>query len=379
MAENKICKVAQICGGCQLQSLDYQQQLALKQKNIENLFPNYRVEPIIGCRSPFNYRNKVQVAFGKDYRNRVVCGNYVTSTHKIVDVVDCQITDKRANKIIKTIKQLVISFKMSIFDEESARGFLRHVLVRTAKKEIMVVLVTGNYEFAKKRDFIKVLLEKHPEITTIVQSINSRFTSMVLGDKFITLYGKGYITDELCSKQFKISANSFYQVNTYQTEVLYNTAIALANLNKDDIVVDTYCGIGTISLAVSDKVKKVLAVEINKQAIYDAIANSKINKISNVEFTAMDAGKYMQQLAYNKQKIDVLIMDPARSGADNKFLYACSKLLPSKIVYISCNPTTQKGNVNYLLKKGYRIEKIVPVDMFPFTQHCETVCLLTRK
>ena len=282
MSELAKCKVAQYCGGCQLQHLSYQQQLQLKQKKMDELFKKiHAVNPIIGMEDPYRYRNKVQVAFGYD-RGRVLCGNYVVSTHKIVDVKDCMLADERAQKIINTIKKMAVSFKLSIFNEDTYKGFLRHVLVRTAKEQIMVVIVTGTPIFPKKKDFINVLLEKHPEITTIVQCVNNKHTSMVLSDNCTTLYGKGYIEDQLCGKTFRLSANSFYQVNRYQTEVLYNTAIKMANISKNDVVIDAYCGIGTIGMAVADYAKEVIGVEINKQAIADAKINAKINNIENI-------------------------------------------------------------------------------------------------
>ncbi len=380
MEQLKTCKVAKVCGGCQLQGVKYQDQLAQKQKFVEKLFPKYKVEPIIGMENPYHYRNKVQYAFGR-YKNRVLCGNYVPSPHTIVEVKDCQIASNEANEIIETIKKLVISFKLNIFDEDSLRGFLRHVLIRTAHStgEIMVVMVVGSYAFPKKKDFIRVLLKEHPEITTIVLNYNNRHTSMVLSDKSETIYGKGYIEDVLCGKRFRISANSFYQVNPVQTEVLYGKAIELAGLSKNDIVLDAYCGIGTIGISIADEVKEVLGVEINREAIKDARINMKLNNITNASYVCDDAGKYMQKMAGKKQKIDVVIMDPARAGADNTFLNCLLKLGPKKVVYISCNPLTQKDNVNYLVKKGYRVEKIQPVDMFPFTEHVETIVLLDNQ
>ncbi len=374
-----ICKVHQLCGGCQYQGVDYQQQLELKQRKVENLLkPFGRVEKIIGMKNPYYYRNKVQISFGKDYRGNVIAGNYVTSTHTIVPVKNCQIANEEANKIFNTFIRLVKSFKLSVFDERSLRGFIRHVLVRTSNdnEEIMVVIVTGTEVFPKKRDFINALLKEHPNIVTIVQSVNNRHTSMVLGNKNIVLYGKGYIDDELCGLTFRLSATAFYQVNHQQTEVLYNEAKRLANPQGNEVVIDAYCGIGTIGMTLASSVKEVLGVEINAKAIRDARSNAKLNNVNNISFVAEDAGKYMQQLAYEKKKIDIVIMDPPRSGADNKFLYALTKLSPQKVVYISCNPVTLADNLRYLTKHSYKVEHIQPVDMFPFTEHVETVVLL---
>lgn len=375
----KKCPVARLCGGCQLQGVEYAQQLLQKQQFVQKLFPHHQVDEIIAMDDPYHYRNKVQMAFGH-YRGRIICGNYVASTHEIVEIKDCQITNVTANKIIDDIKNLMISFKLTAFDENSLKGFLRHVLVRTGhiSKQVMVVLVTGSYQFPKKRDFLNALLKAHPEITTIVQNINNAHTSMVLSGKTETLYGKGYIEDVLCGKVFRISANSFYQVNSIQTEKLYGKAIELAKLEKSDVVIDAYCGIGTIGISLAEKVKEVLAVEINKQAIKDAKVNAKLNEIDNITFEANDAGRYMRKLAAEKRKVDVLIMDPARAGADTVFLDSALKLKPKRIVYISCNPITQKDNVSYLCKRGYTLQKLQPVDMFPFTDHVESIALLKR-
>jgi len=380
MNELKPCKVAKFCGGCQLQNVSYSEQLRQKQEAIEKLFYRKKVQPIIGMEDPYYYRNKVQVAFGK-YKGRVLCGNYVVSTHQIVEVEDCQISDVKANEIIASIKKLAISFHLSIFDEDAMKGFLRHVLIRIGKKtgQIMVVLVSGSFIFPKKKDFINALLRVHPEITTIVLNMNNKRTSMVLSDKTEVLYGPGYIEDILCGKKFKISANSFYQVNPVQTEKLYSTAIQMANLKKDEVLIDAYCGIGTIGLICADSVKNVLGVEINAKAIADAKINCKINNIENAEYVAQDAGKFMLKLATKKEPIDVVIMDPARAGADTVFLDSLIKLAPKKVVYISCNPVTQKDNVNYLCKHGYSLKSVQPVDMFPFTEHVENIALLVRK
>ena len=380
-SESLSCPVSKKCGGCQLSNMTYAEQLSFKQAKVIRLLGKmHRVDEIVPSPRIFHYRNKVQVAFGRA-NGRVICGNYVTSTHQIVEIKDCQITDRKANEIIEDIRKLIISFRLTVFDENTMKGFLRHVLVRTGhiSGQIMVVLVTGSYQFPKKKDFIDALLKKHPEITTVVQNINSAHTSMVLSEKSITLYGKGYIEDVLCEKVFRISANSFYQVNSIQTEKLYGAATEMAQLEKSDTVIDAYCGIGTIGISVADKVKQVLAVEINKQAIRDARVNAKLNDVENIRFSAMDAGKFMRKLAYEKTPVDVVIMDPARAGADEPFLSSLVKLKPRKVVYISCNPDTQRRDISYLSKHGYQVEELQPVDMFPFTEHVESICLLTRR
>ncbi len=374
----KKCAVSNICGGCQLQDLDYSEQLDYKQQKINQLF-NKIIEPkaIIGADYPYHYRNKVQVAFGHE-KKRVLCGNYVESTHRIVEIKDCQLANQKANEIIADIKKLAVSFKIPIFNEYNYQGCLRHVMVRLSETtgQIMVILVTGSYVFPRKRDFIRSLLKKQPQITTIVQSVNNRHTSMVLSDKFEVWYGKGYIEDKLNDLFFHISPASFYQVNSKQVVKLYDCAIKAAKLQKNEIIMDAYCGTGTIGLSLAKAVKKVIGVELNKDAIRDAKINAKSNQITNADFICADAGNYMQKIANEKEKIDVVIMDPPRAGADNKFLNALVKLKPQKVIYISCNPYTQKENIHYLLKHFYKLESIQPVDMFPFTEHTETVAVL---
>lgn len=377
--KNNKCPVSKYCGGCNYQGTTYEEQLKLKQAYVSKLLNKYgKIRPILGMDNPFNYRNKVQVSFGYDENHNVICGNYVISTHNIVEIDDCMICDEKANKIIQSVKKLIKKYKISIFNENSYKGCIRHILIRTTStNECMLVLVTGTININKKELFIKDILKYNPEINTIVQNINNRHTSMVLGSKNIVLYGKGYIYDRLCGLDFRISASSFYQVNKTQTQVLYKQAISAAKLNKNDIVIDAYCGTGTIGLVASKHCKQVLGIEINKGAIKDAIVNMKNNNINNVTFVADDAGKYMNHLAKTKKHIDVVIMDPPRTGADKKFLDSVIRLKPSRIVYVSCNPNTLKDNLDYI-SKSYVVKTIQPVDMFPYTNHIECVVGLTN-
>ena len=374
----KKCPVSKYCGACQYQGISYEKQLNSKQKIVEKLYSKYEVKPIIGANNQYHYRNKSQVSFEKDI-NHIYMGNYVTSTHKVVDIEDCQLVNEKANEIFNTIKKLVIKHKISIFDETYYRGFLRHVLIRNSydNKQYMVVLVAGNSRFSKKDIFIKELLKKHPEISTIILNINNRKTSMVLGNKDIVLYGKGYIEDVLFDKTYRISNSCFFQVNHEQCEKLYKCAIELGDIKKDDIVLDAYCGIGTITLELAEKAKKVIGVEINKESIKQANENSKRNNIDNVEFYAEDAAKYMKKMLKQKQHFDVVVVDPPRNGLDNNFIYSLIKLLPDKIIYISCNPKTQKDDIKKL-SRYYKIDTIQPVDMFPLTEHVEAIVLLCR-
>lgn len=377
----RLCPVSRKCGGCQLMNLTYEEQLKYKQAKVVKLLGSFhRVSSIIGMKEPFHYRNKVQAAFGRTRGGEIISGVYQSSTHNIVKTDSCLIEDKKADEIILTIRKLLKSFKLTVYDERNSRGFLRHVLVKRGfqTNEIMVVLVTGTSVFPSKNDFVKELLRLHPEITTIVQNINNKFTSMVLGDKETVLYGKGYIEDVLCERRFRISPKSFYQINPVQTEVLYGKAVEFAGLSGKERVIDAYCGIGTIGIVASKGAGEVIGCELNADAVSDARVNAKINGIENIKFFCADAGEFMLGMKENGEKCDVLFMDPPRAGSDKKFLSSAIALSPEKIVYISCNPETQQRDLYYLTKNGYKVKKIQPVDMFPFTNHVETVALLVR-
>ena len=380
--KNRICPVSRKCGGCQLMNLSYPEQLKFKQAKVVKLLGSFhRVNEIIGMDYPFHYRNKVQAAFGRTRGGEIISGVYQSSTHNIVKTEKCLIEDKKADEIILTIRKLVKDFKLTVYDERKGNGFLRHVLVKRgfATNEIMVVLVTGTGVFPSKNNFIKALLDVHPEITTIVQNINNKFTSMVLGEKEIVLYGKGYIEDVLCGCTFRISPKSFYQINPIQTEILYGKAIEFAGLSGREKVIDAYCGIGTIGIVASKNAGEVIGCELNPDAIKDAKINAKINGIENIKFICADAGEFMLGMKEQDEKCDVLFMDPPRAGSDKRFLSCAVALSPEKIVYISCNPETQQRDLYYLIKNGYKVKKIQPVDMFPYTAHVETVVLLSKK
>ncbi len=372
------CKYSKKCGACQLLNMTYEKQLSFKMaKEIKLLGRFGKVEEIIGMDDPLFYRNKAQYAFGT-FRGKTVAGVYQSSTHRIVDIDSCLLTDKKADEIFTVVKKLLKSFKLKPYDENTGTGFLRHLLVKTGFRsgETMVVLVTASREFPKKRSFINALLKNCPYITTIVQNVNSKYTSMILGAESEVLYGDGKITEELCGLKFRISPKAFYQINPVQTEILYGKALEFADFNGTEEIIDAYCGTGTIGLLASNKVKHVTGVEINKDAVKDAKENAKLNNIQNINFIAADAGKFMTESALNNQKIDAVIMDPARAGADIPFLSSLVKLSPEKVVYISCNPETLARDLRYLVKNGYKVKKIQPVDMFPHTEHIECVVLL---
>ncbi|MBP3337968.1 MAG: 23S rRNA (uracil(1939)-C(5))-methyltransferase RlmD [Lachnospiraceae bacterium] len=376
------CKYSKKCGACKYQGVNYDEQLKEKQKIIENLVKKFcEPEPIIGMNIPYNYRNKVHAVFDKNKNGDIISGIYVRGTHEIVPIDYCQIEDYRADLIMATIRRLTKEFKIKTYNEDTGYGFLRHVLIRTGNKtgEVMVVLVVSSPIFPSKNNFVSELRKEHPYITTVVVNVNAKKTSFVLGDKESTAYGMGYIYDILCGCKFKISPRSFYQINSLQTEVLYKKAIEMADLQGNERVIDAYCGIGTIGIIMSKYVKNVIGVELNKEAVKDAIVNSKINKVDNIRFVNDDAGRFMMKLAARGERVDVVVMDPPRSGSDEKFLSSLSRLSPKKIVYISCGPETMVRDVKNLINKGYSVKKIQPVDMFPHTSHVECVTLLQRK
>lgn len=374
------CPYAKKCGGCQLQNLEYPDQLRFKQALVRRLLGRFgKVSPILGMETPEHYRSKVQAAFGV-VRGRFVCGIYQSSTHHIVPVERCMIEDETASAIIADIRVLLPKFHMVPYNEDTGKGLLRHVLVRKgyATGQVLVALVCASNVLPAKNNFLKALLRLHPEVTTVVLNVNRRHTSMVLGDEEHVLYGPGAIEDELCGLRFRISASSFYQVNPAQTERLYRTAIEFAQLRGTETVLDAYCGVGTIGLAASASLPegKVVGVELNPAAARDAAENARRNGVTNARFLAGDAGEFLTSAAEAGERVDVVLMDPPRAGSSREFLEAVCRMRPERVVYISCNPETQARDVAFLVKNGYRVEKIQPVDMFPWTRHVENIAAL---
>jgi 23S rRNA (uracil1939-C5)-methyltransferase len=376
------CPVAKKCGGCQWLYKPYQVQLQEKNQWIKEKLQNFcPVEPIIGMENPKHYRDKVHAVFGEDRSHNPISGTYKEGTHEIVPVDSCLLENRKADAIIVSIRKLLKSFKIRPYIEDKGQGLLRHVLVRVGHYtgEIMVVLVLTSPMLPGKKNFIKALREQHPEITTILLNVNDKHTTMVLGEREEVLYGKGYIEDTLCGMRFRISPKSFYQVNPVQAQVLYQKALSMAQLHKDDVVIDAYCGTGTIGILASKSVKKVIGVELNKDAIKDARQNAKQNDVKNVEFYVGDAGAFMSGMAKEGEKVDVVILDPPRKGCGEVLLGALSELKPARILYISCNPISQATDMEYLVKRGYKVKKAGAVDMFPFTNHVETVVMMERR
>ena len=396
------CKYWKKCGGCDYQGLSYEKQLLKKQNYIENLlapvllkngYKNDAVSklflPIIGADNPYHYRNKVHGVFSTGKNKKIICGTYEKNTHHVIDIEDCEIENEGAVKIIRSIRDMMGSFRLAPYDEDRRSGILRHVLIRvgehgvgeSVKQEYLVVLVTGSKEFPRKKDFVEELIHLHPEITSVVWNINDKKTSMVLGDKEEVLFGDGYVTDTLFDLDFRISPKSFYQVDKRQTEKLYSAAMDFIK-EDSELLLDAYCGTGTIGMSLSSRAKNVIGVELNKDAVKDARQNAKNNGIKNISFVCGDAGEYLlKTVAKDEKRPDTVVLDPPRSGSSKDFLSSVLKIKPKRIVYISCGPESLKRDLEYILrpkhgKRLYQIEAIQPIDMFPMTKHTEVIVSL---
>ena len=371
------CKSFGLCGGCNLLHLKYEKQLEFKKENVrlnyKNQGLNVKVNDCVGMDKPYNYRNKVIASISLD-KGKIIYGMYEDGSHDVIYNSNCLIQNKILNNILVTIKEELDKLKIK---PEGFGGVLRHVMLRIGVKtnEVLVVFVTNSDIFPARKELVNALINKHKEIKTIIQNTNPRKTSVVLGDKEKVLYGPGFIYDILLGNKYKISAKSFYQINPLQTEKLYSKAIELAKLNKSEVVMDCYCGIGTIGLSLAKNVKELIGVEIVKEAINDAINNARFNKIFNAKFYADDCKRFMNNVSYH---IDTVFVDPPRSGLDKEFINSLRRLKPKKIVYISCNPITQASDVAKLIDL-YNVGEIYPFDLFPNTLHTESVCLLERK
>lgn len=379
----KRCPVRKKCGGCSLLEMEYSEQLKRKEDFVRKTLKGIvKPEAIIGMENPWHYRNKIHASFARKRDGSIVSGIYEEGTHRLVPVEDCLIQDERANRIVRDLCGLFESFKIKVYNEDTGYGLVRHVLIRTGhvSGEVMVVLVCVSPVFPSKRNFVNALRKLHPEVTTVVLNVNDRRTSMVLGKRDIVLYGKGYIEDQLCGCTFAVSPQSFYQVNPVQTEILYRKAIEFADLHGTEKVLDAYCGTGTIGLIATEYAGEVTGVELNPEAVRNAVSNAKRNQRKNIRFVQGDAGEYMQKMAAQRETMDVVLMDPPRAGSDEAFLSSLVTLAPEKVVYISCNPVTLARDLKYLGKHGYRAKRAVSVDMFPWTaeEHVETVVLLSR-
>ncbi len=380
------CTTYQRCGGCDLRHMKYESTLNLKRNIVQNLInrglkEKLTVEQTIGMSTPYNYRNKAQYPVGLDKDGNPAIGVFAKMSHTIIPIEDCKIQTEISQRIAKTILEFIKENNIEVYNEKTENGIFRHIVIKVGKytEEIMCILVLNKTGFREEQKLVKLLTTKFPEIKTIVKNINTKNTNVILGEKNINVYGNGYIEDKLGEYVFKISPMSFYQVNPVQAEVLYNTAIKAAKLNNQDILFDLYCGIGTIGIFASKFVKKVYGIEIVPQAIEDAKENAKINKITNAEFIVGDVEFAFDELVNKKEiKPTAIIVDPPRKGLDDKTIQNILKLKTEKVVYVSCNPATMVRDLAKM-EEEYKIEKIQPVDMFPFTRHVECVAVLYLK
>ncbi|GIO22824.1 23S rRNA (uracil(1939)-C(5))-methyltransferase RlmD [Oceanobacillus sp. J11TS1] len=372
------------CGGCQLQHMSYALQLKMKQDQVHNVMKKVAhlehvpVHPIIGMEEPSHYRNKIQIPV--DEKNgELIMGYYQKRSHRIIENQDtCQIHDHATNEVLPFIRQLMNKYGVTAYDETSHRGQLRHIMIRTGHytNEMMVVFVTRTAKLPGKEQIIEELTNKFPFIRSIVQNINDQRTNVILGKKTNVLWGTAYIHDKIGDLTFAISPKSFYQVNPVQTKILYDKALEYAKIDEDDIVIDAYCGIGTISLFLAQKAKKVYGIEVVPEAIEDAKKNAERNGIDNVEFTVGQAEKVMPVWKQEGLNPDVIVVDPPRKGCDPDFLEAMIAMEPKRIVYVSCNPSTLARDLRILEDGGYETKEVQPVDMFPNTGHVETITWL---
>lgn len=380
-----ICPYFSSCGGCSLQHMRYKAQLNFKRTQVEEClkriggFKNIQVDETVGMEEPYYYRNKVQIPVRKGKKGEIIMGFFRENSHEIVNIENCFIESKDADRIAKTIKRLMTEMRIEPYDEKTGKGTIRHILIRTGFhfSEIMVVLVCNQDGILKEKEFVHELIRCEPKIVTIIKNVNDRITNVILGEKEKILYGKGYIRDTLCGIEFHISAKSFYQINPSQTEKLYSKAIEYAELTGTEKVLDAYCGIGTIGLIASKYAQSIVGVEIVKEAIEDATKNAERNSIRNISFFQQDAGKFIIEQTERGKRFDVVIMDPPRKGSNEDFLSSLMKAKPARIVYISCNPSTLARDLKYLSSE-YEIKKVTPFDMFAQTHHVETVVLMSR-
>ena len=380
------CKLrAKNCGGCPMLGMDYAAQLKQKEETVKKLLGKYGpVEHIRGMETPYHYRNKVISTFTTGWGGKLTSGIYAANSHKVLPVESCLLQDEVLDKTMLAVRAAAGACHYQPFNEDKGTGLLRHCLLRRGVMtgQVMVVLVTAQPVLPGAKNFVKVLLTEAEKqsvtITTIVQNVNDRKTSVVLGDMEKVLYGKGFILDTLCGKTYALSPRSFYQINHDQTEVLYGLAVEAARLTGKEVVLDAYCGIGTIGLTASGRAKQVVGVELNRDAVRDAIGNARHNDVKNARFFAADATQWITEAAAAGQRADVIFMDPPREGSTPQFIESVARMAPKRVVYVSCNPETMARDLALLTAKGYRAEGFTPVDLFPQTAHCEVVGALTR-
>lgn len=376
---------AKKCGGCPMLGLDYAEQLKQKEAAVRKLVGKYGpVAPIRGAENPCHYRNKVISTFAAGPGGKLVSGIYAAGTHKVLPVESCLLQDEVLDTVMQAVRAAASTCRYQPYNEDKGTGLLRHCLLRrgVVSGQVMVVLVTAQPVLPGAKNFVRALLaeaeKRHVPVTTVVQNYNPRRTSVVLGEEEKVLYGKGFILDTLCGKTYALSPRSFYQINHSQTEVLYGLAVEAAHLTGKEVVLDAYCGIGTIGLTAADHAKQIVGVELNRDAVQDAIGNAKHNGVKNARFFAADATRWISEAAAAGERADVIFMDPPREGSTPQFIESVARMAPKRVVYVSCNPETLARDLALLTKKGYRVESSTPVDMFPHSEHIETVCLLSK-
>lgn len=380
------CPTYKRCGGCNLRHIDYEETLNIKQKSVQSLVnkslkTEIIVKPTWGMGNPFHYRNKLQYPIGMNKDGEPVIGVFANRTHEIIPVDNCLLQNEKSNQVAKYVLDVINKYHLTVYNEETHEGLLRHIVIKKAFRmnQMMVIFVINGDFLPFAKDIARDLQGACHDISSVVVNINKKNTNVILGDKNINILGRGYIQDILGEYFFNISPLSFYQVNPVQAEALYNIAIENAEITKEDVVFDLYCGIGTISIFASKYAKKVYGIEIVEQAIEDAKDNAKINHIENTEFIAGDTEKVLTDLIENKKIIpDVVIVDPPRRGLDTTTVNNILKIHPKRVIYISCNPATLMRDLA-ILEENYDIHMIQPVDMFPFTSHVECVSVLELK
>lgn len=375
------CPLYENCGGCQLQHMSYAAQLKWKRQQVVDAIERIgkidgvKIFDTLGMENPLRYRNKMQFPVGKNLR----IGCYARGSHKIIDAASCLIQNAGNDKILNAVRKVAAQFNLQPYDEDTHRGFLRHVMGRVGSSgELMIVLVTATKNFPNEKNFVRALLKEIPEVTSIQQNVQTFRNNVILGRDTRVLYGKPTIHDTIGKLKFNISARSFFQVNTAQAEILYSTARDFAELSGGETIIDAYCGTGTIGLFMARKARKVIGVEVVSSAVADAKKNARENNIRNAEFMVGDAVKVLPRLFDSGVQADVVIVDPPRAGCDRKVLETFAAMEPVKIIYVSCNPATLARDLKILDELNYRTTKIQPVDMFPFTVHVESVAQLIR-
>ncbi|TCS95869.1 23S rRNA (uracil(1939)-C(5))-methyltransferase RlmD [Hazenella coriacea] len=382
-----LCPVFEQCGGCQTQHITYKAQLEMKRQQVQDSFarigglPEIVVHPVIGMTEPWRYRNKAQVPVGQREGGGIIAGFYAAGSHEIIDMDACQIQHPDNDRIITAVKKIANELKIPAYHEQTHQGILRHIMVRIGfhTGEMMIVLVTNGKHLPQKQELITRLRQQFPDITSIIQNINTRRTNVILGPTHRLLWGKEYIVDTIGEIQFKISPHSFYQVNPTQTKVLYDQVKKMARLTGKETVIDAYCGIGTIALYIASSAKQVYGVEIVPEAIEDAKQNATLNGINHAHFEVGAAETVMPRWLQQGIQPDVVIVDPPRKGCDSTLLDAIVGMKPERLIYVSCNPATLARDAKILHEKGYEVKEVQPVDLFPQTGHVEAIALIQRK